>query len=949
MTLDRTARSFGFGPFVLLPERQQLLRRDRSVRIGARALEMLTALVERPGELVTKTELMARVWPDTKVEESNLKVNMAALRRALGEPRGAPVYIATVVGHGYRFVAPVVSSSVTETNSSVARETTPPLHNLPASSTLVIGRADTIAAVRRDLSESRLVSIVGTGGVGKTTVAVAVAEGSLTLFGSGTWFVDLAPFDDSALVPSAIAAAVGMTAHSSNMLAALCEYLRGRDVLLVLDSCERVIDGVAACVDRLLSSAPRVKILASTREPLLVKGERVRRLAGLDAPPESADLTARDALSFSAVELFVTRAAERVDSFELSDADAPSVASICRRLDGLALAIEIAATRVDSFGMSALLAQLEDRIEVLSGNPSSTDRHRTLAWTLDWSYDLLSERERAVMRRLGAFAGAFSLTSACAVASADANDRLVVEDLANLVAKSLVATDLAAHDVEYRLLDTTRAYALEKLSAEGEVGVTRLRHAEHVLALAVRARTDLEGLSRSEWLRRYATKLDELRLAIRWASASESHHALAVELTVAALPFWKQLSLLEECRVAVERALEPRFAPHRTPHHDLVLNIALGTTLLHTRGPMLHVRASLSRALEIAEALGDTELQVACLRPLAEYNLWTGESRAALAVADKLRAIGALGHEAASGDADAQAGSALRWIGDLEGSRRHLEKVVVRPLREVALSDAGRFELDQRLVALGSLAQVLWLQGFPDRAVEMARRQREEAAESHYAASICSALVQTIAVSLFVCDLDATERYLDALERHSTEHRMPVWKAMATCHRGRWLVDSGKPVDLAAFRSALSELHESGFRMRYPAYLAHFGMGQAQHGDFDGAIASVDEVMALCRSYGHSWGIPEALRMKGTFLRSRGGLGDTEAATDCFMQSIAMAREQGALSWELRTITSLVELHRAAGGNAEAETMLATAYARFTEGLDTGDLRRARSLLDTAR
>ena len=351
---QRPSRSFAFGPFVLIPERQLLLKGEAPVRIGSRALDILTALVERPGQLVSKQELLSRVWPNTIVEEGNLKVNMAALRRALGERPGAAQYIATVIGRGYRFVAPVQSFESVGPSFDAGVASTH-LHNLPTGTTRIVGRADAIDAIRQELMESRLVSIVGPGGIGKTTVALAAAEQAIGLPRDGVWLVDLAPLKDPSLVPNAIATAIGLAAHSASMLPALGGYLRDREMLLVLDSCEHVIDAVASCAGRILADAAGVKILATSREPLRVKGERVRRLPGLGTPSASSGLKAEEALVFPAIQLFVDRATDRLELFRLSDADAPMAAEICRRLDGLALAIELAATRIDAFGVGGLL------------------------------------------------------------------------------------------------------------------------------------------------------------------------------------------------------------------------------------------------------------------------------------------------------------------------------------------------------------------------------------------------------------------------------------------------------------------------------------------------------------------------------------------------------------------------------------------------------------------
>uniref|UniRef100_UPI003100FDCC ATP-binding protein n=1 Tax=Neorhizobium sp. EC2-8 TaxID=3129230 RepID=UPI003100FDCC len=797
------------------------------------------------------------------------------------------------------------------------------------------------------MQDARIVSIVGAGGIGKTTIALAVAEHTVGLPRDGVWLIDLSPLKDPTLVPNVIATAIGLAAHSANMLAALSGFLRDREMLLVFDSCEHIIEAVASSVDRILTDASGVKILATSREPLRVKGERVRRLPGLATPAETRELTAKAALAFPAVQLFVDRATDRLESFNFGDADAPIVAEICRKLDGLALAIELAATRVDAFGIAELFEQLDDRFRLLQGHRGGIERHRTLTATIDWSYDLLSDSERAVMRRLATFAGAFSLDSACAVADAQTDRPRVIEDIASLIAKSLLTAEVHDTEVGYRMLDTTRAYALEKLAANDEQSARR-RHAEHCLELIALAKTDADRLPRAEWLARHGAKTDDIRDAMRWAFTSPAAAALGVRLTVAAIPFGKQVSLVEECRMAVERALDDRFRAHRSTRDDLMLNLTLGATLLHTRGPLLQVKSALTTALGIAEELADTDLQLACLRGLSEYELWTGDSHSAIAVANKIRAL-ETGHETAAGDANAQAGSALSWLGALAASRHQLENIVRKPVSQNLRTDAARFEFDQRLTAQGALATVLWLQGLPDQAAAVADRQLKEAEASNYAVSLCYALLHgSLIIAMYVRDYDAAWGYLDSGLEHATKHGLSIWRNMGMCTRGRMNLYTDRPFDLAAYRDALAEVLNGGFRMRYPNYLTNYGEALARQGDLAGGLAAIDEAMEISQSRGQVVGMPEMLRIKGNVIRFQDPAG-LDKATECYRKSIELARRDGALSWELRSAISLVKLSRERGRDDEAEDILASAYNRFQEGFSTGDLRRARALLDTRR
>jgi predicted ATPase/DNA-binding winged helix-turn-helix (wHTH) protein len=499
-------RAISFGAFRLLPERRLLLEDDKPVRLGSRALDILIALVERPGEVVGKDALMARVWPNTFVEESNLKFQISALRRTLG---GGNRYLVNVPGRGYSFVAPTTR---TERAPSAAPQATAKVavHNLPTQLTRLIGRTETVDRLAAQLARQRLLTIVGPGGIGKTSVALAVAETQIAAYEHGVWLVDLAPLVEARLVPAALAAALEIEIPFENALPRLLDHLRDRQILLVLDNCEHVIDAAAAVAAAILRGAPGARILATSREPLRIEGEHVHRLASLASPPASSSPNAADALGFPAVQLFVERAVASLDEFELSNADAPIVADICRKLDGIALAIELAAARLDAFGVHGLAARLDDRFQLLtSGRRTALPRHRTLRATLDWSYELLSEPERVVLRRLAVFAGGFTQEAASAVAaSAEIAGTDIVESVADLVAKSLAVVEIGDVMVRYRLPETIRAYALQKLRENRDYEGVARRHAEYHRDLFERAEAEAEARPMAEWLAAYRPRLD---------------------------------------------------------------------------------------------------------------------------------------------------------------------------------------------------------------------------------------------------------------------------------------------------------------------------------------------------------------------------------------------------------------------------------------------------------
>jgi predicted ATPase/DNA-binding winged helix-turn-helix (wHTH) protein len=459
-------RAMSFDSFRLIPKRQLLLKDGAPVHLGSRALEILILLVERAGELVSRDELMAGVWPDVFVEENTLRVHMSYLRRALGDGRSGRRYLINIPGRGYRFVAPI-NWCEAETEPAPAATAGGPDNNLPASKMRALGREEKIRVLQIDMTKHRLITIVGPCGVGKTAVALAVAESALRSYEDGVWFVDLALLDDAALIPNALAAAIGLAVDGERTAPRLVDQLRHKKMLIVLDSCEHVVTAAAALAEHVLAEAPGVRILATSREPLCAYGERVSRLLPLGLPADTADLSVSDIIAYPSVQLFIERTAAYIGGFQLTDADAPIVADICRKLDGIPLAIELAAARVDAFGLRQLSLLLDDRFRILNkGGRTATPRHRSLDAALDWSYDFLPEAERALLRRLSLFSNAFTLDMVLALATDDGMD--MADGIANLVAKSLIVADTDGPVVQYRLLDFTRAYVLGKMVANGE-------------------------------------------------------------------------------------------------------------------------------------------------------------------------------------------------------------------------------------------------------------------------------------------------------------------------------------------------------------------------------------------------------------------------------------------------------------------------------------------------
>ena len=574
---------FAFGSFRLVPAQRVLLEDGKPLRVGSRALHILITLVEHAGETISKEQLIAHTWPKTVVDDGALRVHVAALRKALRDGRAGKRYVANNPGRGDAFVAPV-------TREHALSATAPPNgaaqgNNPPAPLTRIVGRDDVIAALATQLARRRLLTIVGPGGIGKTTVARAVADAARELYKDGVWFVELASLADADLVPSALATALGISPLGADPLPGLAAWLRDKTALIVLDSCEHVVGEAAAAAEAVLKAAPGISLLTTSREPLRAEGEALHRLAALELPSDSLDLTPGDALRYSAVQLFVERAIAAADGFALTDADVPAVLEICRRLDGIPLALELAAARVYVFGVHDLAAHLDDRFRLLTtGRRTALPRHQTLAAALDWSYQLLPEEERAVLRRLSVFAGDFPLEAAVAVA-ADSGPSKIVDHLANLFGKSLVAADPRGEVAQYRLLDTTRLYAFEKLKSSGELQQVARRHAEYYCALFAHADAKSELRPQAEWLAIYGRHLDNVRAGLDWAFSPGGDTAIGVALTVASGLLWTRLSLSDECRRLTKRALSV-LGPGSdlATRHQIQLLALLGWSLQQTSG-----------------------------------------------------------------------------------------------------------------------------------------------------------------------------------------------------------------------------------------------------------------------------------------------------------------------------------------------------------------------------
>jgi predicted ATPase/DNA-binding winged helix-turn-helix (wHTH) protein len=936
--------AISFGPYRLLAAQRLLLEGDKPVRLGSRAFDILTALVERAGEVVGKEELIARAWPQTFVEDSNLKIQVSALRRALGDGQGGHRYVVTVPGRGYNFVSPV---SLQEPAQVLPPPTIAPagVHNLPLAVTRMIGRDEAAAALVSRLSRQRLLTIVGPGGIGKTTLALAVAERMIASYEHGVWLVDLAPLGDPRLVPSAVATVLGLEMRTEDPLPGLVAGLRDKRMLLLLDNCEHVIDAAASLVAAVLSGAPGVNILATSREPLGVAGESEYRLGPLHSPQPSSRLTAADVATFPAVQLFVERVTAIVEDFALTDANAPLVVEICQRLDGLPLAIEFAAPRVEVLGVEGLAAHLDDSLRLLAARRrTAMPRHRTMRAVVDWSYGLLSEDEQLFFRALGIFTGGFTVEAATAVAMDAAKTRIdAIDRLADLAAKSLVVADVGGARPRFRLLETTRAYALEKLDESGERERIARRHTEHYRNLFERAEGEELVRPRDEWLADYAREIDNLRAALDWAYSSDGDAEIGVALTAAAAPLWMRLSLHKECRSRAKQALGALGTEGtRYRREGMRLHAALGTSTAEAP----EMGAAFTKALEIAESLGDTEYQLRALGGLYFFHTASSRHRAALPFAQRFHDLAATGSDlSAQLFGEHIMGLAKHFLGDQISARRHLGQVLTHYTGTDHGRDVIRFQIDVQVSTLAFLARVLWLQGLPDQAVRTAELSIENAQATGHALSLCYALaLAACPIALWVGNLAAAAHYAGMLLDQSTKHSLPLWSELGARFKRVVVLRGGGPVTGSRLLQAgPDEIAEPNVSFQSFTGLTELAEALAQAGRVAEGLAVVEAGLEQPEG---GWRTLELLRLKGELFLLQSNPGVTETAEDLFRQALDGACRQETLSCELRAATSLARLLRDEGRSAAAIACLQPLYDRFTEGFDTADLIAAKQLLD---
>jgi predicted ATPase/DNA-binding winged helix-turn-helix (wHTH) protein len=918
----------------IVAHRREALVDGAPLRIGDRAFDILRLLVEARGEPVTSDEIRRRVWPGVVVEKDNLKVHISALRRALADNRDI---LKTLPGRGYQLVALSDGAKSVEV-ARVAETTVRAPSNIPASVTELIGREEEVRKVVDRVAAKRLVTLTGPGGIGKTRLALEVARLLVPKFADGVWVVDLATVSDPNLVPAAVTATLGLDpasgpASPEQIARALAE----KRLLLVLDSCEHVVDGAARCAEALLRRSARLHVLATGREPLGVRGESIHRVPPLALPDD--DISDQSALlGHGSVKLFVSLGMSAAPQLASDPQALAAAAAICRRLDGIPLAIELAAARVATLGLTDLATWLSDRFKLLTGGRrTALPRHQTLRATLDWSYDTLSGPERVAFGCLAVFSGSFSLQAATSVAAGGGIAAAeAVDCIQRLVLKSLVTFDVRSGTAQYRLLETMREYAQEKLDLSGTQREAARHHAQYFLDLFTKARAEWETQAASEWLPTYRNQLGNLRAALDWAFSPDGDTDLGVDLLVASVPLWTQLSLMEECRERVERALAQLGPLADQPTRR---NMHLYAALAYSLSPS---PAALAKALDMAEALDDNACRLQAL-----WGLWT--NRMASVVLDEAIALANRFTAHATDPSDRAIGERMlgfthHFLGNHAIARGHLERMLDERAPDAHGSRSVRFQFDPWVTARATLGEVLWILGYPEQAMRAVEIAVADAQVIDHVHSLCNTLRKACPIAVFNGDMAALDRFTSHLLSLAAKHGFSAWHAQARCYTGLILMERGDSSGGLKILRAVLEDHPGNSAMRSSYLRAVLAEALGRAGEAELGHEMIDGALAGAEAKREGWCLPELLRIKGDLFLATSGR-NVAAAEQHLSRSLDLARQQDALSWELRAATSLALLRRDQGRSAEARTLLSAVLARFTEGFGTADIRRAQALL----
>jgi predicted ATPase len=877
---------------------------------------LLELLVENAGQIVTKDQLIDAVWSNVHVDEANLRANILTLRRALRDGRDGRRFIQNVPGRGYRFVEPVISKEIF---AAISNDQTHSAESLPAESTGLVGRADVIQNLSSQLTTYRVVTIVGSGGIGKTSVAAAVAELWQSPNQGSAVFIDLTTAGDLDQLWARAATVLELDTTPSARGQVL-RSMRSRKCLVVLDNCEHIVEAAASFCGDILKSGGGVRILATSREPLRVQGEWVHRLAPLGYPEAGTDVTAREALSYSAIELLVARIAETVGGFELTDSEAPFAAEICQRLDGVPLGLELAAAQSEVFNMKQLAEGLRDRFRFLSrGRRTALPHHQSLRAMLEWSCQLLSETERAVLRRLSVFPAWFDMSDATQVGvRVGMSSESFSESVANLVTKSILTAKVTEEGARYRLPETTHAHAREQLIHAGEVDETFRALAGYVTEQCT-SDSDTADDAKFKWLARCTRNLDSARACLEWAIIDAKDPIVGVALVLKTLPFWMLASRLIEHRQYLEPALAlvVGLRPRRKAD-ELALEVAIALAQYYSGGPTNDIIIRLKRALALARKHDSKAQELNILWMLYGISGNAGNYRAEMDFAQQFDvACSESGERQTRTRRHRLLARAYSDGGQQHTALKEIERALHPPLpRAPAQLDA--YSIEDVTATLAIRSRILWITGRAEDAMIAAEECLARGLAVDHAQSICWSIAFNLCpVAIWSGDFANANRFV-ALALAQSEKTFEHWNEWAHMYQVALEHAQGRnmPVHLL---NRMIPAQKDIFATLWPAFA----------GD-DISARAVKQT---------SWCSAELMRLAA-------GRADDVVGLRLLQQADLLAKQQDALAWRLRIALSLAERYLARDEGPKARATLTPVYDSFKQGLKTRDLRKAAEILN---
>jgi len=923
-----------FGPFRLYPGQRKLLCQGAEVRLGGRAMDVLSALAKNKGALVHSDALVAAAWPDVFVHKSNLKVTVASLRRTLHEYCPSHDYIGNVVGRGYWLSADVrpMSSLLDDMPRSA---------NLPELRT-IIGRDEEIAELFETLTRYRLSTIVGAGGMGKTTVAVAAAHIFEDETGHTVTFVDLARVVSEEFVASTIAAALGISADGKDVLPAVASLLGRRKALLVLDTCEHVQREVTRVCSVLLENTANLRVLATSRRVLGSQFERVVWLPPLAVPPQDGDDTLESVLAYSGPQLLATLASDNA-GYKIAEKDAPAIAEICRRLDGAPLAIELASSSLKARSADLVLGELDDRFRRLrKDGPGGPLRQQTLLLTLEWSYALLTRSEADALRAISIFSGTFGTDSVIYVGAAlELTPATVVKAISGLLGNSMLSIDQREGETRYRLLDSTRAFARDLLVAHDELDSVSSRHAHLQLATLERANSEQAGMPVRDWQALCAGQVDDLRKAIDWALYSRRDLLLGIKLVAAGLPVWQTLSLdLEGCRNCNAALTELDGMDRKDPILELKLAVALASANALLSDDTDKTIATFQRAIKLAHTAFDANAEFRALGSLALYAVLRGNRSDPVGTLEEMR-------EAAIRTNDPfalweQQHVYAFWeasFGYFLSAHARLENIFfeIDAYPEHLLTKP---QVNTKLMMRTNLAATAWYAGKIGRAQRLVDETLEMALAVGHGLTLAYCLGTGLIDALMqLGDYQKAEYAVDLLERTIDRHGLGAWVGKAMCYRAAFEALTERSRDPEMLRLAFDRLGGKAPNVEHQAYFAILARAMLDAGHIDDALEVSDFVFKLGLQ---RWIQPEFLRIRAGTEQAKGLVDRAETTLRAALRN---AEEIEIPSFKFRAAYDLALLLHERGASVEARELLVPLCNQFVDGFDTRDLRRALKLL----